>query len=622
MKDMKNGIGQYAVLLPESPTKSEIFASEEFVRFFEQATGVVLCVIRENSEECSAFRGSYFAIGNTALFAQSGEVLTAENMNMDGVRVFTKDGNAIMNGYSESGKIYAVYEFLKAQFGFTVYAPDEIFIEKTDAFVLKEMEITSVPDFVGRDIHNYTLIYDALQSVRMRSNGVRTVFPEEYGDGSVWSKTYWCHSTFLILPPDKYAEAHPEWYTDNKLQLCIATALEDTEEGKLMYATFLENFKAIIAAEPKAKYFMVGQEDVGYTCDREKSKQMNAKYGGEKQASSGTLMVFINRIAKEIKEWLKETAPERADMVKIVIFAYQKTQQPPVTWNKETGKYECAPEVVPEDNVMVRFAPLASVYSKNFLDEEYNESARTSILGWSDIGAKLSVWNYDVGFGSYEYPLDNWRVLADNYQIFKQYGVKDILVQGACDSPATPFLTMRNYVHSRLLWDVTCNVESLVKEFISHYFKAAKKYIYQYYEYVNAYYKTIEITKGFLAYAGIWESADISIPKYYSKDFIEQCLKIFEKAKAAAETIEDEETRKLVLDRVRREELAPRYMMLDLYRRDFDKKECDGMIKAFVKEAEELGLKASREGLPRTSLEKRAEVWSADLKFGTPVEYL
>ena len=622
MKDQKSGIGQYAVLLPASPTKSEIFASEELVRFFEQATGVALCVVNEQSQAFSAFGGKYFSIGNTDLFAQSGEKLTAESMNIDGVRVFTQDGNVLMNGYSESGKIYAVYAFLKAQFGFTVYALDEIFIQKTESFVLKEMNLTSVPDFVGRDVHNYTLIYDPLLSVRMRSNGVRTVFPEEYGDGSVWSKTIWCHSTFLILPPDKYAEEHPEWYTDNKLQLCIATALEDTEEGKSMYATFLENFKGMIAAEPTAKYFMVGQEDVGYTCDREKSKQMNAKYGGEKQASSGTLMVFINKIARDIKAWLKETAPERADTVKIVIFAYQKTQQPPVTWNAETGKYECVPEVVPEDNVMVRFAPLASVYSKNFLDEEYNESARTSILGWSDIGAKLSVWNYEVGFGSYEYHLDNWRVISENYQIFKQYGVQDILVQGACDSPATPFLAMRNYVHSNLLWDVQCSVEGLVKAFIKQYFKDAAKYVYQYYEYVNAYYKTIEITKGFLAYAGIWESADVSIPKFYSKEFIEVCLKLFEKAKAAAETIEDEETRKLVLDRVRREELAPRYMMLDLYRRDFDKKECDGMIKSFVKDAEELGLKAYREGLPRTSLEKRAEVWSADLKFGTPVEYL
>lgn len=613
---------QYAILLPQNPTKSEIFASEELVRFFHQATGVVLAVLQENSEEYLSYRGNYFSIGNTALFKKSGEVLTAENMNVDGVRVFTEDGNAVMNGYSESGKIYAVYEFLKAQFGFTVYAPDEIYVKKTNGFILKETDITSVPDFVGRDVHNYTLIYDPLLSVRMRSNGVRTVFPEEYGEGSVWTKKYWCHTTFMILPPNKYAEEHPQWYTDNKLQLCFATAIENTQEGQAMYSTFLENFKQIIANEPKAKYFMVGQEDVGYTCEREKSKAMNAKYGGEKQASSGTLMVFINKLARDIKAWLKETAPERAEIVKIVIFAYQKTQQPPVTWNAEKGKYECVPEVIPEDNVMVRFAPLASVYSKDFLDEEYNESARTSILGWSDIGAKLSVWNYDVGFGSYEYPLYNWHVLQKNYQIFKKYGVKDILLQGACDSPSTPFLAMRNYVHSQLLWNVNCDVESLVQDFIRRYFKSAGKYIYQYYEYVNAYYKTVEITKGFLAYAGIWESADVSIRKYYSKEFLEQSLKIFEKAKSAVESIEAEETKALVLSRVRREELAPRYMMLDLYRRDFDKKECDAMIKAFVKDAEELGLKAYREGLPRTSVEKRTETWGSDLKFGTPVEYL
>ena len=195
-------------------------------------------------------------------------------------------------------------------------------------------------------------------------------------------------------------------------------------------------------------------------------------------------------------------------------------------------------------------------------------------------------------------------------------------MQGPCDSPATPFLAMRNYVHSRLLWDTSLSVEDLVKEFIEHYFKDAGKYIYQYYEYTNAYYKTMEITNGFLAYAGIWESADVSIPKYYKKDFLENCLKIFEKAKISAMSIADTQVRDKVLERVKREELAPRFMMLDLYRRDFDKKKCDEMIKAFVKDAEELGLKAYREGLPRTSVEKRSETWSLDLKFGTPVEYL
>ena len=201
MSNCNKKIGQYAILLPENPTKSELFASSELVEFFKQATGETLEVVKEN-DVCKADKNiKYFSIGNTFLFKEIGEVLTAEKMNVDGVRLLTYKGNALINGYSDSGKIYAVYEFLKRQFGFTVYAADEIYIEKAVDFKLTEMDVTDVPDFVGRDVHNYTLIYDPLLSVRLRSNGVRTVFPEEYGEGSVWSKKYWCHTTFSILPP-------------------------------------------------------------------------------------------------------------------------------------------------------------------------------------------------------------------------------------------------------------------------------------------------------------------------------------------------------------------------------------------------------------------------------------
>ncbi len=606
---------EYQILLSSNPTDGERFAAGELAYFIQQATGETLPVVTKPAG------GKYLSVGNTELFARSGERLDRRTLKTDGVRVFTKDGNAFMSALSESGKIYAVYEFLKAQFGFETYAPDEIYFKKTDGFFLKDMDITSNPDFDGRDVHNFSVFHDPVYSLRLRANGVRTFFGKEHGEGSVWSKKYWCHTTFMLLPPDKYAEKHPEWYTDNKLQLCLATALEDTDEGREMYATFLENFKQAIADEPTAKYFIVGQEDVGYACEREKSKALYKKYGGEKEASSAALILFINRVAKDIKAWLKETDEKRADYVKIVVFAYQKTQQPPVTKEKESGKYVFAPEVIPEENVVVRFAPLASVYSKDFLDEECNAPSRESILGWSALGAKLSVWNYDVGFGAYEYPLYNWHAIEENYRIFKRYGVEDVLVQGPCDSGATPFLTMRNYVHAKLLWNSSLSLDALVKDFIKQYFKDAAKYVYQYYELTNAHFKQMEITKNYLAFAGPWESADVAIPKYYPRSFLDESLKLFAKATAAAKGIEDEQTREKVLRRVRTEELSPRFMLLDLYRRDFDKKELAGMIKEFVRDAEELGLKKFKEGKETCLTEARAEKWQDAVVFGTPVEW-
>mgnify|MGYP002556921535 CR=1 FL=1 len=606
----------YIVLLPAVPTPSEQFAAEELVRFFEEATGYSPAVVREGE---GAVNGPCLSIGGTVLFSACGGEAKMCGVGTDVAIVFTNGENFFINSPSESGKIYAVYEFLHAQFGFTVYAADEIYIEKTQNFALKKVDIVSAPDFVGRDVHSHALIYDPLLSVRMRSNGVRTDFPPQYGEGCFWSKKYWCHATFQYLPPEKYAADHPSWYTDNKLQLCIATALENSEEGRLMYGTFLENLKKAIASEPQAKYFSIGQEDVGYTCDREISRKANAKYGGESAAPSGTYLVFANRLAADVKAWLRSTASERANEVKLVMFAYQKTQQPPVTFDTCTGRYVCAAEVSPAENVIVRFAPLASVYSKNFLDEEYNAPARNALLGWSGIGAHLAVWTYDVCFGTYLYPMYNWHVLQENYRIFKKCGVCDVLVQGSCDTEGTPFFAMRNYVHSRLLWNTEADVSALVKDFMAHYYRDAAKYVYMYYELLNAHFKTIEITMGYLAYAGVWETQDNCCVWYYPKEFLESALKIFADARRAAETISDLVQREKVLRRVRAEELSPRFMMLDLYRQYLGKKQRYEAIKAFAADAKELGAQSYREG---GSMDSIAERWLNELNYGTPVEFL
>ena len=78
---------KYAILLSQSATPSERFASQELLTFFRQATGIELPVVTQVQAD-----EKYFSVGNTPLFAKFGETLDRRELNTDGVRVFTKDG--------------------------------------------------------------------------------------------------------------------------------------------------------------------------------------------------------------------------------------------------------------------------------------------------------------------------------------------------------------------------------------------------------------------------------------------------------------------------------------------------------------------------------------------------
>ena len=588
---VKDGQTDYRILLPASPTDTESYAAGELSFFFSEATGISIATVSDDSVDADK-NGKFLSIGDTELFEESGVEVSLSELGDDGFKVVTYGNCVLMNGADESGKIYSVYDFLEEQFNFEVYAADEIYIDHVENAKLKDLHITEFPDFEGRDVNAISVVYNPAFATRKRLRGATTTFLPTHGSGSAWSPTLWCHSTHILLPPSLYLADHDDWYGgSNNLALCYGTGISDTESGRLMRQTLIESLKSYIQAAPKAKFFMIGLEDNCGECGCDLCVEANKIYGGEYERMSGPMVVFVNMIAREIKAWLQETAPERAELVKIGLFAYQASEQPPVTWNEETGNYECADAVKPESNVFVRLAPLSSVYSKSFMDEEANRNIREVILGWYAMGAQLSVWSYSCPFGAYLYPFYGWHVFQENYRIFLEYGVTDILDQGPRDSSVLPFHAMRDYVLSELMWDVDQDVNVLIDNFMDNYFKDAAPFMKEYFYLINANYALMEKTQGYKQYAGAWESRDNALAKYYPKSYLNRCLEIFDRAYEAIAAIEDEATRNIVLMRVQKEELSPRYINIEHYLSTYyDESEQRALIAEFQADANRLGL--------------------------------
>lgn len=601
---VKDGKSDYKILIPAVATDTENYASSELIAFFKQATGISLPVVTDANGVDK--NGKYLSIGDTALFEESGMQVSLEELGNDGFKIQTYGNSVIMNGADEGGKIYSVYDFMEEQIGFEVYAADEIYVDSFTDRKLKDFNIKEVPAFAGRDVHDVVYANNATFATRKRLRGVITSFSTAQGNGSIWSRTLWCHSTHILLRPSKHLDTHRDWYSTNGKDICYGTGIDDSANGALMRQTMLESLKYYIEIAPKAKYFMIGLEDDSGSCSCGKCMTANKKYSGDSNKMSGTMVVFVNMMARMVKEWLLEAHPERANQVIIGMFAYQDSLHPPVEKNPSTGEYTYHPDVVPDDNVMIRFAPISAVYSKPLTDEVVNRDTAEVMKGWRALGANMSIWSYSCPFGAYLYPAYNWHNMQDNYRIFLEYGVTDILDQGPRDSTVLPFQAMRDYVQAELMWDVEQDINVLIDKFIDNYYKQAAPYIKEYFNLINANYALMEKTQGYNWYAGPWESRDNALVEFYPKAYLNRCLEILDAAKKEVEKIEDGQLKRTLMTRLEKEELSPRYIVIEHYKEYYDNATLRNLFTDFQEDANRLGLSYFKEsGL----ISQRYETW-------------
>ena len=271
---------------------------------------------------------------------------------MQGCCVKTYGDAIVMVGGSDQGSIYAVYDYLKLQFDLEIYAEDVFTYSKDSTFKLIDVDVTDIPDMPIRSAGT-RCAYEGGASVptKFPNKPMSTYQARQRYRITTKSESWglWGHTHFLILPPKKYAEEHPDWYNEKQSQLAW--------ENEEMWDTFAENLKQfIIDAEPSQEYFMLGQEDnFDLGChDRGKYFQLKTKYG---EQNSGVELAFLNYVVKKINAWMAEEMPNKK--AKFYMYAYQQTEDPPVVWDEQKKSYVAASkDLIIEDNLGVQLAPI------------------------------------------------------------------------------------------------------------------------------------------------------------------------------------------------------------------------------------------------------------------------
>lgn len=568
-KIVEGGESDYRILLPEQPNAREKYAAEELAMYLEKSTGAALPVTSE-----ATVSGKYLSVGKTSLAMASGLELTYDRLGDDGFFLSQQGDDLIMAGYGGDGTLFSVYEFLETTLGVRFYAEDEIVVPEHEDVPLYKYAEEQRPDFEERALGYLATQGNSINALHLRLG-------EGVGNWGLWAHTHFTIINYDLESGQSYKSSYPDWFSSDGTQLCLTN-----EE---MRAKFVENLKTIISENPTAEYFMLGQEDQNTFCDCENCTRSNAVNGGE----SGTQMIFVNKVAAEIKQWLSETAPERN--VTLVTFAYCKTEPAPVVHDEATDTFRPVNDaVVAAENVGVMFAPIYACFSHDILDRDCNALSRSALLGWAAVANKLMVWSYASNYAAYLQPFNNYSSIRSDYEAFHDNGVIYVYEQGIYNSYDS-FHALRAYTHSRLLWDTSADVTALEDEFFSAYYGVAAPYMQEYYQLIKTHYMALEQdglreNNPFHTYC-TWNLGVMSLTtNCWPKALLTQFLSVFDRAYEEIAKIGDEAERKKFLIRAKRESLFARYLLLELYPVYYTEAQLRQMIDDFEYDAYECGV--------------------------------
>ena len=570
IKLVENGKCDYVIVYDADETDELIkdFAVSEMQYFFEEATGIKLRATDDSKAKYSA-SSKYISIGNTSV-ADAAGVAPSGLLTINGVQIVTKDQSVFLQGGGRFGTLYSVYEFLKQQFGYEQYAVDEFKIDRgvTDCN-LKFMRVFDLPDFEWRLGNNGEYWYGTEFPSRMRMQKIDDIWIKLGGEP--W------HNYMGTIPKDVYQAEHPDWYSPDGQQLCLTRDVAGLSEE------VFRRMKIYIEANPYLSNITFTQMDVNVWCTCPSCTAMREQYG----VNSASNIKFINIVARKVKEWLAQEHPDR--QLTICIFAYHAVEEAPAMYNIVTDEYEPIDDsVVLEDNVALFYAPIFANYYYG-CDHPQNEKLDTTMKKWQALTDKIYLWIYSNYFGDYLMPYDSMTSMQEKYIYARENNVRYLFDQEQHNQAVgTSWFRLKEYLSSRLAWDVHANPQELTRDFFDHYFQQAAPAMNEYYDEFITYFAYLAEHMGYSGNIGEY----IVTTRHFPQGVPKKWLGIIDKAFDAIEPLkaEDPELYTQLYDRILLETLTLRYVDLTLYESTYTPEEFKQKYQSFVADSLRLGL--------------------------------
>jgi hypothetical protein len=493
-------------------------AAEELQRFLEEISSARLPMVSDAEKP----EGDLVLVGDSKLIQKLALRIPFERLGSEGFVLRTAGNELVIAGGRQRGTLYGVYTFLE-KLGCRWFTRDLSVIPKKSTLTVEPFDEMQKPAFEYRDT-SFREAFDRDWAARNKMNGSSMNLDESTG-GKVGYYPF-VHTSYLILPPDKYFKDHPEYYAlvDGKrrsegAQLCLT----NPEVLRLAIETVLK----WIEQHPEASIYSVSQNDCEGWCECDHCQRVEEEEGG---AHSGPILRFVNAVAAEVAK----QHPEKL----IDTLAYWYTEAPPL-------------KVRPLPNVRIRLCPIGACEAHAYANCKDDAYFLNHLRGWSAITNQLYIWHYVTNFSHYLLPFPDFDELAADIPMYRKHGVAGIYLEGDyAEGGGGENAELRSYVMARLLWNPSVDVNKIINEFMTAYYGQAARPMHAYFDLLHRQVRPAPQGKGH----HMWIYTNPGAP-YLSEDFLVQSLKLFHEAEAAAE---DDATRR----RIRKARLSIDYVRL------------------------------------------------------------
>lgn len=527
--DKKNQ-GDYTIVYNEN-VGAYAYAAEELNEYFRKVCGFAL------SENADAPR--------KIVLGEKIEGIDNSSLKPDGFRLTFKDGDLFVTGNTETAIIFGVYEIIERFLGVKWLNRDCTFIPEKHAFEASEEEIVRNPYFEQR-VFLSGLCYEPEIASHLRFN-----FPEPKLYARHRVKKLWCdkipepHNSWCYIDKEKYEKDHPEFFCKNVMgttEFCYSNGLTDDfeidrDKDISVLSLVTDATYRLVKENPDSKFFMYGrQDDSTAICHCPVCERRRAKVGGE----AGIMIAFLNAVIKGVEERLAADGIE-SDF-RMATLAYQMTVNPPVKDGKPLHK-----NVVPSPRLHIRYAPIGADYTYSFLDERQKPEVRSQIFGWAALTSNIMLWDYQCNYHEYCWFFPNLGYIKDNLSLYAEIGMSYVLNQGAYNTKVDWQGEMKSYVCSKLYWDISLDVDDLVKEYVSYYYGIAAPKVLDYINQLEEFYDA-KIADGFKVKL-LQADDEYFAAKSYPVEWLESHVELIESAIADVKgsDLSDKEKSDLVL---------------------------------------------------------------------------
>ncbi len=458
---VEDGDSDFVIVTSDSPDDCIMTAVSELQTYVEKLSGAELEHVKESDFSVG---DKAIVVGETELESQITQV-DRDSIGADGFMLYSDGTYLLIAGGDSRGTLYGVYTLLEEYFGVRWFTPTlEVVPESDDLVVDAALNRVVRPSFAIRrnacpgSTDNYR--------AKMKVNVSFWNEAPEYGGALTY--VLWDVTLDTLVPDSLFAE-HPEYFAMNP------DGTRTTDHVCLSHPDVLpiaiENARAAILACPRetSDHIHIGQKDNSNYCHCERCEALYAQYG----SICAPTLIFTNNFADALDDEFPNFT--------FTFYAYGETDRPP-----QDLSLRCNDNVVPVlcgIHRACRSHPLtecgAQDGNETFLNL-YGENEPTVAqdhANWVKVADRTYIYDYTINFLNSMQFFSNLETLQPTMQYMHDIGITGY-VYNCGDGHSAAFNELRNYLYCKVMWDVDCDVEYHMMDFLKAYYgEAAAPYI-------------------------------------------------------------------------------------------------------------------------------------------------